>query len=65
LRLTPTTEGFIWDDIRKIFRGWVKFGIFYPVWYLGHPLTFTKILRRSSQRNHFVRGVKRKRGSQI
>jgi len=38
---------------------------FYRIWYLGHPLTSYKILRRSSQGNPSTGGVKHKRGSQI
>ena len=38
---------------------------FYGIWYLGHPVTSHKILRRSSQGNPSARGVKDKRGRQI
>ena len=43
--------------------GWNFPQFFFTIRYLGHPLTSTKILRRSSQGNPSVRGFKRKRGS--
>jgi len=45
--------------------GWNFRQYFYRIWYLGHPRHAQKILRRSSQGNPSVGGVKHKRGSQI
>ena len=46
--------------------GWNFRQYFFAIWYLGHPLTSTEILRRLSQGNLSVgEGVKGKRGSQI
>ena len=45
--------------------GWNFPQYFYGIWYLGHPLTCTEILRRSSQGNPSTGGVKHNRGSQI
>ena len=44
--------------------GWNFRQSFFAILYLGHLLTFTEHLRRSSQRNPSVGGFKRKRHSQ-
>jgi len=45
--------------------GWNFWQCFYAIWYLGHPLTSTENLRRSSQGNLSIERVKHKRGNQI
>jgi len=53
-------------NVRAPYSGnWNFRPCFYAIWYLGHPDLSIKILRRSSQGNPSVGGVKHKSGSRI
>ena len=45
--------------------GWNFRQCFYAIWYLGHPLTFTKNFTKIVPREPLRRGFKRKRGNEI
>ena len=55
----------VWNVRAPYLAGWNFRQFFFALWCLGHPLTFTKNLRRLSQANPSVGEFKRKRVSQI